>query len=60
VRGIPTEVPLGKAEGVKPGSVANLDNIQLLPVELLIAPAGSVSPARWNEFCFAAHEMMGC
>jgi mRNA interferase MazF len=33
VRGITTEVPLGSHEGVKAGSVANLDNMRLLPTD---------------------------
>lgn len=60
VRGISTEVPLGKDEGVKPGSVASLDNVHLLPVDQLLAPAGRVDPARWREFCDGMGRVMGC
>jgi mRNA interferase MazF len=60
VRGIPTEVPLGPGEGVKEGSVANLDNIQLVPVERLLGLAGLVPRGRWGEFCSAAAAMMAC
>jgi mRNA interferase MazF len=60
VRGIPTEVPLGREEGVKPGSVANLDNIHQLPVELLVAPAGVIGADRWREFCEAVRKVMSC
>lgn len=60
VRGIPTEVALGKHEGVKPGSVASLDNAHLLAVDRLIAPAGKVDPTRWQEFCDAMSKVMGC
>lgn len=60
VRGIATEVLLGSREGVKPGSVASLDNIQLLPVDRLVAPAGSVGAARWPEFCTAMQKVMAC
>jgi mRNA interferase MazF len=60
VRGIATEVPLGGAEGVKPGSVASLDNAQLLPVDQLVAPAGRVDPDRWHEFCEAMSKVIGC
>jgi mRNA interferase MazF len=35
VRGIPQEVPLGEAEGLRRSSVANLDNIHVLPKSLL-------------------------
>lgn len=60
VRGIGTEVALGEAEGVQPGSVANLDNVQLLPVALLIDRAGRVHPDRWPEFCEALHRVAAC
>lgn len=60
VRGISTEVPLGRDEGVKPGSVASLDNVRLLPVDQLIAPAGRVDAARWHEFCEAMGNVLGC
>lgn len=60
VRGIPTEVPLGSDEGVAPGSVANLDNVQLLPVERLVVLAGTVAAERWHEFCAAMQRTMGC
>lgn len=60
VRDIPTEVALGSAEGVVEGSVANLDNVQLVPVERLLRPAGSVDPVRWPEFCTAMATAMAC
>ncbi len=59
-RGIPTEVPLGKQEGVKPGSVASLDNAHLVKVEELVALAGLVDVQRWDEFCVAMRKVMGC
>jgi mRNA interferase MazF len=60
VRSIATEVPLGASEGVRPGSVANLDNVQLLPVDLLLRPAGTVNPTRWQEFCTAMSRVIAC
>lgn len=60
VREIPTEVPLGKAEGVKPGSVANLDNVHLISTDRLVALAGTVDPGRWPEFCDAMRKVMDC
>lgn len=60
VRGLITEVPLGTAEGVLKGSVANLDNVQLVPVERLLRRAGRVDAARWSEFCRATAQMMAC
>lgn len=60
VRSIPTEVPLDEAEGVAPGSVANLDNVELLPVARLLRRAGSVDEARWPEVCDAMTHTIGC
>ncbi len=60
VRDIPTEVPLGAAEGVRDGSVANLDNIHLVEVDRLLRRAGRVGADRWPELCRAAATMMGC
>lgn len=60
VRGIRTEVPLGRPEGVREGSVANLDNSQLLGVERLLARAGSLAADRWPQVCAAMSHVLGC
>lgn len=60
VRGLPTEVALGSREGVADDCVANLDNIQLVGVRLLLRQAGQVSGARWEEFCSAMRKVMAC
>lgn len=59
-RGIATEVPVGPDEGVRPGSVANLDNVQLLDVDRLLRQVGTVATERWPLFCAAMHRVMGC
>lgn len=58
--GLATEVPLGSAEGVKDGSVANLDNTMLLDRSSLGRKCGQIDVVRWPEFCRAMHKMMGC
>ena len=60
VRGIPSEVPIGRAEGVQAGSVANLDNLQLVEVDTLLRRMGTVSINRWPEFCSAVAFTMSC
>jgi mRNA interferase MazF len=60
VRGIATEVTLGRAEGLKPGCVASLDNVRLIPASTLLSRAGSVDPARWPDFCRAMMAVMAC
>ncbi len=59
-RDIPTEVAVGQAEGVAEGSVANFDNVQLIPVSSLLQPAGRLDEARWPECCTAMASMMAC
>jgi mRNA interferase MazF len=44
VRRIPTEVPLGPAEGLPKACVANLDTITTIPRRTLTQPIGPLSP----------------
>ena len=60
VRDIPVEVALGPEDGVAGGSVANLDNVQLVPVAWLVQRAGAIAPARWPEVCGAMAHTIGC
>ena len=60
VRDIPTELPLGREEGVADDSVASFDNVQLLPVSVLLGRAGQVSMLRWPEASDAMRHTMGC
>lgn len=59
-RGLPTEVALGRHEGVGDGSVASLDNTQLIPVDRLVRRAGRVDRSRWTEFCAAMSKVLAC
>lgn len=60
VRDIPVEVPLGPDDGVAAGSVANLDNTQLVPVAWLLQRAGTVERERWSQVCAAMAHAIGC
>ncbi len=60
VRGLATESLLGQAEGLRAGCVASLDNVQLVPTNLLLHRAGRVAPHRWPEFCRAMAAAMAC
>lgn len=60
VRDIPTEVALDATSGVANGSVANLDNVQLVPVDRLLRRAGTVGPDGWPAFCQAMARVMAC
>jgi mRNA interferase MazF len=60
VRGLRSEIAVGAAEGVAANSVANLDNVQLLPVDRLIHRAGAISRERWTEVCDALGHAVAC
>lgn len=60
VRDIATEVPLDGREGVRDGSVANFDNVQLVLVSHLLRQAGSVDTSRWQEVCAAMSAVIDC
>lgn len=49
VRGIPQEVALGQAEGLKRACVANLDTLRTVPTACLEAPAGRLAARRHVE-----------
>ncbi|HEY5243513.1 MAG TPA: type II toxin-antitoxin system PemK/MazF family toxin [Polyangiaceae bacterium] len=46
IRGIPQEVSLGKREGLRRPSVANLDALRTVPVTWLVSRAGALAPGR--------------
>jgi mRNA interferase MazF len=60
VRGLSTEVPVGPEDGVRRQSVANLDNVQLVPVECLLRPVGRARPATMMAVCAALATAVGC
>ena len=49
VRGIPQDVPLGRREGLGRPSVANLDNIHVIPTDRLGGLVGVLAGARAAE-----------
>ena len=59
-RGLATEVAVGSTEGVRDGSVANLDTTMLLHRSALGRKCGQINASRWPEFCRAIHKMMDC
>jgi len=46
VRRIPTEVPLGRAEGLPKACVANLDTLTTIPRRTLTQPIGALTPEK--------------
>jgi mRNA interferase MazF len=53
VRGVSTEVPVGREDGVKIPSVANLDNVQLLARTRFTRRVGRVRLATLTALCAA-------
>ena len=60
IRSIPTEVPLGSSEGLLHESVANFDNVQLVPRQWLIRRVGVLSDAKLASACDALIQATGC
>jgi mRNA interferase MazF len=59
IRNIPTEVSLGKAEGMPQTCVANLDTITTIPKDCLRSRITSLSTKKLNEIDAAIHFAMG-
>jgi mRNA interferase MazF len=59
-RGASTEVAVGPRDGVRRESVANLDNVQLLPRMRLIRRVGRARPATIAAICHALSIATGC
>lgn len=60
VRGIPTEVPLGREEGLRQDCVASFDNVQRMPRAVLRDRVGALSPVRRSELCRALAALADC
>lgn len=60
IRGISTEVVLGAADGLLVRSVANLDNVQLVPRDRLLRRVGRVTPQSMTALCAALAIATGC
>jgi mRNA interferase MazF len=60
VRGIPTEVPLGRDEGLAVPCAASFDNLQPVNRRLLTERVGALAPARRDELCRALDALADC
>lgn len=59
VRDIPVEVSLGRAEGLRHPSVANLDNLHVVPKSRLASRIGALRPSRVGEVKRALGYVLG-
>ncbi len=60
IRGIPTEVPLGREEGLPADGVASMDNVLAFPKTMLVRRMGALSLDRRSEPCEALHAAVDC
>lgn len=60
IRGLVTEVPVGLADGVRTGSVANVDATQLVEQSDLVRRVGQVRSSTMDAICDALHYAIGC
>lgn len=60
IRGIPTEIPLGAAEGLPTDCVASFDNLQPASRRLLTERAGALDAERRGEICRALDALADC
>lgn len=59
VRGLPSELPLGLAEGLPVESVASFDNLRPFPQAMLVRRLGALG-SRQHEICQAAGAALDC
>lgn len=60
IRSIPTELPVGAAEGLPFDSVAAFDNLQPFPQSLLTRRLGELSNGRRHLICAVAAVTLDC
>jgi len=60
IRGLSTEVALGREDGIRLPSVANLDNVQLLSRDRFHKRIGRAQPATMTAVCVALSMAVDC
>ncbi len=60
VRGIPSEVPLGREEGLDVECAASFDSLQTIPRAALSRRIGALDALRRLELCAALRAMSDC
>ncbi len=60
IRGLSTEVPLGRDDGIRHPSVANLDNVQLLSRDRFRRRIGRAQPTTMTAMCAALSVAVDC
>ena len=60
VRGIPTEVPLGRGDGMPEDCALSFDNLTTVPKALLTGRITRLTPAKLRDLCAAVNVATGC
>jgi len=60
VRGIPTEMPLGRADGMPDECALTFDNLTTVPKALLMQQITDIPAHRREELCAALRAATGC
>ena len=60
IRGVPSELPLGDAEGLPQRSVASFDNLQPFPKAMLVRRIGALGADRSGDICRTAGTTLDC
>lgn len=60
IRGVPSEVRLGKEDGMKVPCAVNLHNVVTVSAQRLGRRVARLSPQRMNEICRALRFSLGC
>jgi len=60
IRGIATEVALGRAHGLSRPCVANFDNIRPLAKDMLVQRVGKLAANELRQVCAAGRFAIGC
>lgn len=60
VRSVPSELPVGPAEGLPHESVASFDNLRPFPKSMLVRRLGALAPERRYLVCAAAAATLDC
>ena len=60
IRGLPTEVPLGREDGMSEECVLSLDNVQLLRKARFVTRICRLSAPRMHAVCMALNRATGC
>ncbi len=59
-RSVPSELPVGEAEGLPVDSVASFDNVRPFPKAMLVRRLGELGPARRHLLCQVAAATLDC